>query len=114
MQHPWFTQSIIKNPQSKNWGSHSIYENAYLQKHKDLYSNNSHNIFTMQQQGSKLNLNMMDNDWDIDNELDKIMKDNIPNHLQEEKETSVQQKANLNGNNSFIQNGSFLASGKNN
>jgi serine/threonine protein kinase len=47
MAHPYFTESLIKNPQTKNWGSDSIYENAYLKKHKDLYTNNSQNIFTM-------------------------------------------------------------------
>ena len=41
MKHPYFTQSIVRNPKQKTWGSNSIYENAYLKKHKDLYTNNS-------------------------------------------------------------------------
>ena len=47
MKHPYFTQSLIKNPNSKVYGSKSIYENAYLKKHKELYTNNTQNIFSM-------------------------------------------------------------------
>jgi len=75
LKHPYFTNSIIKQPTV--WGGVSVREQAKKKTFKGAYTGST-NTFNLKNSNVMNNFGKDDNDWELERDIDAMMTEDIP------------------------------------